>query len=105
MTENVIDMEIWKRGEKELARLDRGELSALLTQQADQLTQLLDKAKEAHGRLEAIRAALDAKHALTAGQRQCYTLFANPLLDHLIGAHDYAWNLVVLGRDLSKALV
>ncbi|NEI24107.1 hypothetical protein GUK30_32695 [Rhizobium leguminosarum] len=105
MTENVIDLAIWKHGDKELARLDRGELSSLLTQEADQLAQLLDKAKEAHGRLEAIRAALDAKHALTAEQRQCYALFANPLLDHLVGAHDYAWHLVVLGRDLSKALV
>ncbi|MGO7266109.1 hypothetical protein [Rhizobium johnstonii] len=103
MTENVIDMEIWKRGEKELARLDRGELSALLTQQADQLAQLLDRAKEAHGRLEAIRAALDTKHAPSAEHGQVYRLFANPLLNHLVGAHDYAWNLVVLGRDISKA--
>ncbi|MBY3575440.1 hypothetical protein HFN65_31370 [Rhizobium laguerreae] len=102
MTENVIDLAIWKHGDKELARLDRGELSSLLTQEADQLAQLLDKAKEAHGRLEAIRAALDAKLALTAEQGQVFGLFAAPLHTHLVGAHDYAWNLMMFGRDLSK---
>ena len=82
--------------------MDRGELSSLLTQQADALAQLLDKAKEAHGRLEAIRAALNAKHALTAEHGQVYGLFAAPLHDHLVGAHDYAWNLIMLGREISK---
>ncbi|TBF89141.1 hypothetical protein [Rhizobium leguminosarum] len=105
MTENVIDLAIWKHGDKELARLDRGELSALLTQQADRLTQLLDKAKEAHGRLEAIRAALDARHALTAEQGHVFGLFAAPLHTHLVGAHDYAWNLMMFGRELSKKQV
>ncbi|ANL12034.1 MULTISPECIES: hypothetical protein [unclassified Rhizobium] len=100
MTENIVDLAIWKHGDKELARLDRGELSSLLTQQADELAQLLDKAKEAHGRLEAIKAALDAKHALSATQARSYALFADPLHGHLVGAHDFAWNLVMYGRDL-----
>ena len=103
MTENIIDMEIWKHGDKGLARLDGGELSLLLTQQADEIAQLLDKAKEAQGRMDAIRAALDAKHALTAEQGHVYSLFADPLQSYLVGAHDFAWNLVVLGRELSKS--
>ncbi|ANL87114.1 hypothetical protein [Rhizobium phaseoli] len=101
MTE-IIDLAIWKHGDKELARLDRGELSLLLTQQADTLAQLLDKAKEAHGRLEAIKASLSTKHALTAEQEHVYGLFAAPLHDHVVGAHDYAWQLMMLGRDLTK---
>lgn len=102
MTENVIDLAIWKHGDKELASIQSGKLALLLTQQADELAQLLDKAKEAHGRLEAIRAALDAKHALTDEQGRSYALFADPLHGHLVGAHDFAWNLMMFGRDLSK---
>ncbi|MGR9293597.1 hypothetical protein ACU8OS_35115 (plasmid) [Rhizobium leguminosarum] len=103
MTENVIDLAIWKHGDKELARLDRGELSLLLTQQADQLAQLLQTAMEAQGRMVAIKAALDAKHALTSEQGRVYGLFADPLHGHLVGAHDYAWHLMMFGRDLPKA--
>lgn len=99
----VVDMEKWKQN-RELAGLDRGELSSLLVQQADELAQLLHKATEAARRMSAVGMELSTKESVEAHHAQAYALFSNPLLDHLIASHDLAWNLVVVARDISKGL-
>ncbi|WP_429819140.1 hypothetical protein [Ensifer sp. B1-9] len=99
----VVDMEKWKQ-DRELARLDRGELSSLLVQQADELAQLLHKATEAARRMSAIGLELSSKDGVQADHAQSYVLFSAPLLDHLIASHELAWNLVVVARDISKGL-
>ncbi len=102
MTKNVIGLEAWKNGDKELARLDRGELSLLFVQQADEIAQLMDKAKEAALRMGVIHDAIAAHRAMTPEQAKAFALFIHPLLDHLVASHDLGWNLVMLARDISK---
>lgn len=97
----VVDFEKWRQ-DRELAKLDRGELSSLLVQQADELAQLLHKATEAARRMSAVGLELSSKEGVQADHAQSYLLFSAPLLNHLIASHDLAWNLVVVARDISK---
>lgn len=99
----VVDMEKWRQ-DRELAKLDRGELSSLLIQQADELAQLLHKATEAARRMSAVGLELSGKEGVQGDHAQSYVLFSAPLLDHLIASHELAWNLVVVARDISKWL-
>ncbi|MGH0214442.1 hypothetical protein NKY66_11060 [Sinorhizobium meliloti] len=99
----VVDFEKWRQ-ERELAKLDRGELSSLLVQQADELAQLLHKATEAARRMSAVGLELSGKEGVPRDKAQAYVLFSTPLLNHLIASHDLAWNLVVVARDISKEL-
>lgn len=97
----VVDMEKWKQ-DRELAKLEHGELSSLLIQQADELAQLLHKATETARRMNAVGLELSTKEGVQADHAQSYVLFSAPLLDHLLASHELAWNLVVVARDIAK---
>ncbi|RVH69237.1 hypothetical protein CN198_14355 [Sinorhizobium meliloti] len=99
----VVDFEKWRQ-DRELAKFDRGELSSLLVQQADELAQLLHKATEAARRMSAVGLELSGKEGVPRDKAQASVLFSAPLLTHLVASHDLAWNLVVVARDISKEL-
>lgn len=96
----VIDLDKWRQ-DRELARMDRDELSTLFLKQADDLAQLLLKAREAARRMSAVGTELSSKEGVKAHHGQSYAVLSAPLLDHLTASHDLAWNMVVLARDMS----